>query len=196
MAASLSKEPGATWGTWGAAGSGQWGKARNKATLSRPGDSAVTGPFSQRSASAQQCWAGQRSQAECEVVRKFIGVVMSLILVASSSGAAMASPNGVWELETRDTRIALELCGDGTQLCGTLVWLSDADYNEQYKRFLDAPVANGVKQTGPNRWKGAMQLLGNNITGTITQQSDTQMTLQGCALLVLCKTYKMFKYSE
>lgn len=127
-------------------------------------------------------------------MRKVLALAASLLLLMG--GAASASPNGVWELETRDTRIQLQLCGDGTQICGQLVWLSDADYNEQYKRYLNTPVANQVKQVGPNKWKGAMQLLGNNITGTITQRSDTQMTLQGCALLVLCKSYQMFRVSE
>ena len=56
-----------------------------------------------------------------------IGAIMLLV---AGVGVAQASPNGVWELDSRDTRIALELCGDGTQLCGTLVWLSDVDYNE------------------------------------------------------------------
>tara|TARA_R110002124_G_scaffold36451_19_gene117520 strand:- start:4045 stop:4455 length:411 start_codon:yes stop_codon:yes gene_type:complete len=130
------------------------------------------------------------------VVRKMLGVAAGLMMVASSAGAAWASPNGVWELETRDTRIQLALCGDGTQLCGTLVWLSDVDYNKQYEPFLNAPVANGIAQAGPNRWKGAMKLFGQNITGTITQQSDTQMTLQGCAFLVVCKSYQMFRYSQ
>ncbi len=129
------------------------------------------------------------------MVRKRLGIVAGLAMLAVSAGVAQASPNGVWELDTRDTRIELALCGDGTQLCGTLVWLSDADYNEQYKRFLNAPVANAIGQTGPNRWKGAMQLFGHRITGTITQQSETQMTLQGCALLVICKTYQMFRYA-
>ena len=119
-----------------------------------------------------------------------IGAIMLLV---AGVGVAQASPNGVWELDSRDTRIALELCGDGTQLCGTLVWLSDVDYNEQYKPFLNAPVAEAIRQTGPNRWKGAMQLFGHTISGTVTQQSETQMTLQGCALLVICKTYQMFK---
>lgn len=127
-------------------------------------------------------------------MRKVLALAASLLLL--TGGAASASPNGVWELETRDTRIQLQLCGDGTQMCGQLVWLSDADYNGQYKRYLNTPVANQVEQAGPNRWKGAMQLLGNNITGTITQHSDTQMTLQGCMLMVLCKSYNMFKYSE
>ncbi len=130
------------------------------------------------------------------MVRKMLGVAAGLMMVASSAGAAWASPNGVWELETRDTRIQLALCGDGTQLCGTLVWLSDVDYNKQYEPFLNAPVANGIAQAGPNRWKGAMKLFGQNITGTITQQSDTQMTLQGCAFLVVCKSYQMFRYSQ
>lgn len=119
--------------------------------------------------------------------------VGAMMMLAASAGTAQAAPNGVWELDSRDTRIALELCGDGTQLCGTLVWLSDVDYNEQYKPFLNAPVAEAISQSGPNRWKGAMQLFGHRIQGTITQQSDTQMTLQGCALLVICKTYQMFK---
>lgn len=130
------------------------------------------------------------------MLRKIIGFGAILMMLATTAGAAHAAPDGVWELETRDTRIQLQLCGDGTQLCGTLVWLSDADYNQQYQRYLNAPVANGIRQIGANRWKGAMQLLGNNITGTITQQSETQMTLQGCALLVLCKTYRMVKFSE
>ncbi|MCS6762163.1 MAG: hypothetical protein MO846_09420 [Candidatus Devosia symbiotica] len=129
------------------------------------------------------------------MVRKMFGVAAGLLMLAGSTAAAYASPNGVWELETRDTRIQLELCGDGTQLCGTLVWLSDVDYNKQYEPFLNAPVANAINQISPNRWKGAMRLFGQNITGTITQRSEAQMTLQGCAFLVICKSYQMLKFS-
>lgn len=124
------------------------------------------------------------------------GLMAAMLLASASIGAAQANPNGVWELDTHDTRIQLALCGDGTQLCGTLVWLSDADYNKQYEPYLNAPVANGIAATGPNRWKGAMQLFGQKITGTITQQSETQMTLQGCVLMVLCKSYTMQRYDK
>ena len=113
-----------------------------------------------------------------------------------AAGAAQAGPDGVWELDSHDTRIALALCGDGSQLCGTLVWLSDVDYNKQYEPYLNKPVTNGLAPSGPNRWKGGMTLFGKKISGTISQQSETQMTLQGCALLVICKTYQMFKVSE
>ncbi len=129
------------------------------------------------------------------VVRKMLGLAMGMVMLAGSAGAALAGPDGVWELESRDTRLQLALCGDGTQLCGALVWLSDADYNTQYQPYLNAPVTNGLKADGSNRWKGAMKLFGQNITGTITQQSETQMTLQACAFLVVCKTYGMFRYA-
>lgn len=129
------------------------------------------------------------------MVSRIVGVAMGLMLLAGGAGAALAGPDGVWELDSRDTRLQLALCGDGTQLCGSLVWLSDADYNKQYQPYLNAPVTSGLKAAGSNRWKGAMKLFGQNITGTITQQSDTQMTLQACAFLVVCKSYGMFRYT-
>lgn len=126
-------------------------------------------------------------------MRNVVGAMAGLLLLAGSAGAAVASPAGLWELETRDTRFQLELCGDGTQLCGMLAWLSDADYNEQYRPYLNTPMADRIAPAGPNRWKGAMRLFGQSITGTITQQSEDVMTLQGCAFLVVCKSYQMFR---
>ena len=120
--------------------------------------------------------------------------LVALGLVAASALPAMASPNGVWELETRDTRIQLQLCGDGSQLCGQLVWLSDVDYNEQYKRYLNTPVTSGMRAVGPGQWKGKMRLLGYDMSGTITQQNEDQMTLSGCAFLVVCKTYQLYRH--
>ena len=126
---------------------------------------------------------------------RFIGrILVAVGLVAASIVPAMASPNGVWELETRDTRIELQLCGDGSQLCGQLVWLSDVDYNNQYKRYLNTPVTSGMRAVGPGQWKGKMRLLGYDMSGTITQQSEDQMTLSGCAFLVVCKTYQLYRH--
>lgn len=116
-------------------------------------------------------------------------------IFASMVVPALASPNGVWELDSKDTRFKVELCGDGTQLCGMLVWLSDVDYNEQYKPYLNRSMADRMTPSGPNRWKGTIQLLGHRLNGTITQRSEDHMTLSGCALLVVCKTYEMYRVS-
>lgn len=129
-------------------------------------------------------------------MQKALAALAGLVMATSVAGQAHASPAGVWELETRDTRFQIELCGDGTQLCGMLVWLSDAAYNEQYVPYLNTPIAEGIRRNGANRWKGAMQLFGQDITGTITQGSENQMTLTGCAFLVVCKTYQMFRIAQ
>lgn len=118
------------------------------------------------------------------------------ILAALMTPSVVASPHGVWELETRDTRFSVELCGDGSQLCGMLVWLSDDDYNDQYQPYLHRAMAERMEADGPNRWKGRMQLMGHRLNGTITQHSENHMTLSGCAFLVVCKTYQMYRYSQ
>ncbi len=122
-------------------------------------------------------------------------LVAGMMMVALSVGQAMAAPDGVWELETKDTRFQLQSCGDGSQLCGQLVWLSDTDYNVQYQPFLNRPVAEGLQQVSQGKWKGAMTLFGQKVAGTVTQRSETQMTLTGCAFLVVCKTYQMYRVS-
>jgi uncharacterized protein (DUF2147 family) len=118
------------------------------------------------------------------------------MIAASVVPAVAASTDGVWELETRDTRIQLNSCGDGTQLCGALVWLSDADYNERYKPLLNKPMMERVTQVAPGQWRGKMRLFGHSAQGTITQVSDDQLTLQGCVMLVVCKTYQMYRHAE
>ncbi|MBJ3783509.1 DUF2147 domain-containing protein [Devosia sediminis] len=122
-------------------------------------------------------------------------LVAALALCAAAALPALASPAGVWELETRDTRFALELCGDGTQLCGSLVWLSDTDYNEEYKPYLNQPMARALRQSRPGQWKGEMNFMGYRLNGTITQNSADHMTMSGCAFLVICKTYQMYRHA-
>lgn len=129
-------------------------------------------------------------------MKSVVRIAALLALAVSAASPALASPAGVWELETRDTRFQLDLCGDGTQLCGELVWLSDADYNEQYKPYLNKPMANQIKQVSPSRWKGDLRLFGHKLSGTITQVNDNQMTLTGCAFLIACKTYQMYRYGK
>jgi uncharacterized protein (DUF2147 family) len=123
---------------------------------------------------------------------KVLAGALGLMLMV---GAAQASPDGVWELDTRDTRFSLELCGGGSQLCGSLIWLSDDDYNQQYLHLLNTPITAGLEPAGPNRWKGSMRLMGQQISGTITQVDEDHMVLKGCVFLIACKSYGMFRYS-
>jgi len=129
-------------------------------------------------------------------MRGISGAIAGLTMLALAAGPALASPVGVWDLETRDTRFQLGFCGDGTQLCGQLVWLSDADYNDKYKPYLGKPMANGMRQVAQGKWKGQLKLFGYTMNGTITERSNDHLTLSGCAFLVVCKTYEMYRYAE
>lgn len=129
-------------------------------------------------------------------MRRFTRFLVAAGMMVAAAVPALASPAGVWELDTKDTRFELRYCGDGSELCGKLEWLSDASYNDQYLPYLDKPMANGMRPDGAGRWKGRMQLFGHNFQGTITQHSEDHLTLSGCAFLVVCKTYQMYRYAE
>jgi uncharacterized protein (DUF2147 family) len=45
-------------------------------------------------------------------------------------------------------------------------------------------------------WKGDLHIYGQKASGTITQVNDDQITLQGCVMFVLCKSYQMYRYAE
>ena len=60
-----------------------------------------------------------------------IGAALVLGALALLAQPAMASPEGIWEIEMRDSRYNVELCGDGTQLCGTLIWLGNGADNKE-----------------------------------------------------------------
>ena len=129
-------------------------------------------------------------------MRRITRVLMGMAVAASAAVPALASPEGVWEFDTRDTRVEVSLCGDGTALCGRLVWLKDTSYNEQYEPYLDTLMVDRATQRGPNRWEGEMTFFGQKAGGTITQTGADRMTIKGCIMLVLCKTYKLRRYED
>jgi uncharacterized protein (DUF2147 family) len=110
--------------------------------------------------------------------------------------ALAASPAGVWEIEMRDSRYNVEMCGDGTQLCGTLIWLGNGADNAENMPYLNTMMINHASQVAPNKWKGELSIYGQKAGGTITQVSDDQITLTGCVVFVICKTYQMYRYEK
>ena len=123
-------------------------------------------------------------------------VCASLVFALATTSATFASPVGLWDFETGDTRVKVEMCGDGNALCGTLVWLKDTSYNVQYQKYLNTIMVKEARATGPNRWRGDMNLMGQSATGTIKQISEDHLTITGCAYLVVCKTYELYRHAE
>ena len=121
------------------------------------------------------------------------------VLAAMVAGAApvLASPEGVWEIEMQDSRYRVELCGDdGTELCGTLIWLGRGADNEENRPYLNTMMIDHARQVSDNEWKGDLHLYGQTAGGTITLVDDDEIKLKGCVALVICKSYKLYRMDE
>ena len=127
------------------------------------------------------------------VLRTGLALGMAMVLVAP---VMAASPEGIWEIEMRDSRYQVEYCGDGTALCGTLIWLGKGADSEKNRPYLNTLMIDHAKPSGPDRWKGELHIYGQTASGTITQVSDDEIKLEGCALLVVCKSYRLYRYTD
>jgi uncharacterized protein (DUF2147 family) len=128
------------------------------------------------------------------MMRKPTLVLAALALLAQP---VLASPAGTWEIEMRDSRYSVELCGEsGTSLCATLIWLGNGADNAENLPYLNTLLIDHARQTKPNQWKGDLNLYGQRAGGTITQVSEDQITLRGCVAFIICKTYQMYRYKE
>ncbi|NGP18202.1 DUF2147 domain-containing protein [Devosia aurantiaca] len=121
---------------------------------------------------------------------------LGLLLTLATVVPAVASPVGTWEIEMRDSRYDVVLCGDGTQLCATLIWLGNGADSPNNLPYLNTMMIDHARQVAPGRWKGQLSIYGQRAEGTITQVSNDQITLKGCVAFVLCKTYQMYRYGQ
>ena len=60
---------------------------------------------------------------------------------------ASASPVGMWEIEMRDSRYDVTLCGDGTQLCPELVWLGNGADNAENLPYMNTLLIDPLRSS-------------------------------------------------
>lgn len=95
----------------------------------------------------------------------------------------------------RDSRYNVTMCGDGNALCAELIWLGNGADNAENLPYLNTLLIDHARQTRPNQWKGELNIYGQKASGTITQTSPDQITIKGCVAFVLCKSYRMYRYT-
>jgi uncharacterized protein (DUF2147 family) len=124
------------------------------------------------------------------MISLFVAAALGLAAVAPVA----ASPVGTWEIEYRDSRYDVTLCGDGSELCAELIWLGNGADNDKNMPYLNTLLIDHARQDRPGRWKGQLRLFGQTADGTITQVSEDQMKVKGCIAWVLCKTFNLYRY--
>lgn len=132
-------------------------------------------------------------------MRQLIGFVLSLSLAAApfvSIAQELPSPEGLWEVDSEDSRYEVELCGeDNDHLCGTLVWLGDSADNEDNRPYLNTMIVDHAAPVDENEWEGTLELFGHSAKGTIEQIDANTIELVGCTLLVVCRSYRLNRVS-
>ncbi|MCP8883853.1 DUF2147 domain-containing protein [Devosia sp. XJ19-1] len=129
-------------------------------------------------------------------MKRLAHLALGLALGLAAIVPASASPVGMWEIEMRDSRYDVSLCGDGTQLCAELVWLGNGADSPENLPYMNTLLIDHARQTKPGQWKGELHIYGQRAAGTISQVSANQITLTGCVAFIICKTYQMYRYAE
>lgn len=121
----------------------------------------------------------------------FARLFSAVFMLASASADAWAqpmSPTGLWESTDGNTHYAVSLCGDGTQLCAYLIWISPRVINRNNRRFLNTSIFRFLEATGPNSWEGEIVVDGRAVQGKVRQIGANQLEVTGCVMVVLCTT--------
>ena len=105
---------------------------------------------------------------------------------AFAQDAAAFDTNGTF-VDSFGTSFTFSLCGEGTDLCGTLNTLEGKSATEENLAFVGKQVMQ-AKATGPNEWKGALSAGGISADATVTQTSADTSDIQGCRAAILCQT--------
>lgn len=102
-------------------------------------------------------------------------------LAAPALGQAVADPGGVWQ-DRWGTTFTFQLCGDGTQLCGTLNDIQGDSRTQENLAYVDQQVVQ-AEQTGPGTWEGQIALNGGNAKAIVELTGPDTIKLTGCQLL-------------
>jgi uncharacterized protein (DUF2147 family) len=108
-------------------------------------------------------------------------LVPALLALAFATAPALAAdPTGVWQSADGEAQYKVTYCGDGTQLCARLTWLSDEARTEANLAYLNRLVVQGAVPVEDGEWAGALNYEGDTYEGRVRLLSDNALTLRGC----------------
>ncbi|WP_156458232.1 hypothetical protein [Devosia epidermidihirudinis] len=110
----------------------------------------------------------------------------ALAFLSTVSMAQETGPAGTWR-DSFGTTMKFSMCGDGTQLCATLLEVQGKSRTPSNLAFVNKQIMQ-AKAAGANKWKGTVTFDGAKADSTITQVSADQVNIQGCRLMILCQT--------
>ena len=126
------------------------------------------------------------------VMRWMLAATLAVGSVAPAA-AEQFSPVGRWKSATGESHYDVSLCGDGTQLCAKLVWLRDDALSDETEPYLGTYLIENADAVAQNTWQGEVHIFDQTLGGTITVVDPRTISLQGCYLVVICKSFELKK---
>jgi len=110
--------------------------------------------------------------------------VLAACVLLGFAGAASAADYGVWERPSTGSHVHFYDCGG--KLCAKVVAVKD----DARKGEIGKMIMRGAVKSGENTWKGDLTDAGTGkvYSGTVTLQSASALSLQGCIGGFLCQT--------
>lgn len=126
-------------------------------------------------------------------MKSVIKVLTGLALAATIAMPAAAEEKSIagdWRTGPGDLAYRLELCGNGQELCGTMIYTRDQD--PRLVRNLGKQIIDRARRVGPQSWKGDLIFAGQKMSGTMTLEGD-ELKFDGCAYLIICGKFSLFR---
>ena len=121
-------------------------------------------------------------------------IALSALAIFSASAVAQeATPDGTWQ-DSFGTTLQFSVCGEGEQLCATLLEVEGKSRTERNLAFINQQIMQ-ADQTSANEGKGTVMFDGNEAQSTITQVAANTIEIQGCRAVVLCQTLSFSRQS-
>lgn len=109
-----------------------------------------------------------------------LSIAVPVLPAAAGQIPASVTPAGKWETATGESRYQIEFCGDGTQICATLIWLRDDVKTPENLAYLNKMVVTGAKKTAPVKWEGNVIYEGASYSGSLVMLGTNKMKMAGC----------------
>lgn len=121
------------------------------------------------------------------MLKTFIATATLVAALAVPAFAQSATqPNGTWQ-DRWGTTFTFKLCGDGTQLCGTLTDIQGKSRTQENLAFVNQQVVR-ASQTAPNKWEGQIALNGGNAKAIVELTGPNTIKITGCQGGIFCSS--------
>ncbi len=111
-------------------------------------------------------------------MRRILATLTAAAMLAAPAFAQQANIEGNW-VDEYGTAFKMELCGDGTQLCATLLDVQGDSRTAENLAYVNEQVI-AAEQTAPGTWEGTLVFDGSQARGKVTQLSADAIAIQGC----------------